>query len=274
MKIPKNINKITVNSEIEKGAYPPNGFLMFDEACLGNGDYFGLYWEFGKENEYPIICEIEHDNGIITPRFSSLNKFLEWYELNDYDWGEKEIVDEKFILEYLKKGNEYVKNNNPEKAIEQYKLGTKSFGELSKIWLKLAAQQRRLGNQDEFQKSIIKAFLSNWTFGIPSENTIRIIRNLKPIPEFENHPLIKYKDELIFKFGGTKENSIYLTLKKMINELFENGIFKEALMLEQNYALMMNWETISSQKRYGFDYEKWKDEFMDKTLKYFKRGTV
>ena len=272
MKKPENINEITVNSEFEMGAYPPNGFLIFDEACLGNGDYFGLYWEFGKENEYPIICEMEHDNGIITPRFSNLNKFLEWYELNNYDWGENEIVDENFIIEHLKKGNEYVKTNKPEKAIEHYKLGIKSFGELSEIWLKLATQQKRLGNQYKFQKSIIKAFLSNWTFGIPTENTIRIIKNLQPISEFENHPLIKYKNELIFKFGGVKENPIYLTLKKIIDELFELENFKEALILEQNYAFMMNKETITFQERYDFNYEKWKEEFKTKTEKYLKRN--
>ncbi len=272
MKKPEKIKKITVNSEIEKGAYPPNGFLMFDEACLGNGDYFGLYWEFGKENEYPIICEMEHDKGIITPRFSNLNKFLEWYELNDYDWGENEISDTNFILEYVNKGNEYVKNNNPKNAIEQYKLGINYFGELSGVWLKLAVQQKRLGRENEFQSSIINAFLSNWAFGLPSENTIRLIKNLKPTSKFENHPLIKQKNNLVFKFGGAKENPIYGVLRKIMNELFENGNYKKALLLEQNYALMMSSETTSFQERYGFNYAKWKDDFKNKTEYYLKRN--
>ena len=109
MTLPEKIKEVSIYSEIEIGGYPPNGFLQFTEASLGNGDNFGFYWEFGKEDKEPVICEMIHDEGIIVPRFSNLNKFLDWYKLNDYDWGEEEIEDEKFVFSLLHKGNDYLK---------------------------------------------------------------------------------------------------------------------------------------------------------------------
>ncbi|GAA4239221.1 tetratricopeptide repeat protein YfbP [Postechiella marina] len=265
MKLPEKINEVSINPEIEIGVYPPNGFLQFNEANLGNGDYFGFYWEFGKENQEPIICEMIHDEGIIVPRFSNLNKFLEWYELNDFDWGEEEIDDEKFYDFYSKKGNEYLKQNNPEKAIEYYKQSTESFGEISENWFKLASQQKRIGNELEFQKSIIKSIFSNWAIEFPSQNAIRMFKTLNPVEELENHPLLKYRENLEFSFGGKKENKDYEIITQIIKELYEIGDTKNALLMEQNYALMMYWETSSFQERNNFDITKWKNEFKQKT---------
>ncbi|MGG6230753.1 hypothetical protein [Tenacibaculum sp. SDUM215027] len=110
MKPPKNIDKINLIEDNETGPFPPNGFYKFKEANFGNGDYFGLYWAFGKEHQEPIVCEILHDEGILMPRFSCLNKFLEWYQLNDYDWGEEEINDDAFVLNFIKKGDNQLNN--------------------------------------------------------------------------------------------------------------------------------------------------------------------
>lgn len=265
MKLPEEINKVSINSEIEIGVYPPNGFLQFDEASLGNGDHFGLYWAFGKESKEPIICEMIHDEGIILPRFSNLNKFLEWYELNDFDWGEKEIEDEKFVLSFLYKGNEYLKQNNPNKAIEFYKQSTDSFGELSENWFKLASQYKRTGNELEFQNSIINSVISNWAIEFPSQNALRMIKALKPVDELKNHPLIRNREKLEFAFGGKKENHDYLIINEIITELNEIGDVSRALLMEQNYALMMYWETSSFQERYNFNLDEWRKQFEQKT---------
>ncbi|WP_299555556.1 tetratricopeptide repeat protein [Seonamhaeicola sp.] len=270
MKLPKRISEVSINSEIEIGAYPPNGFLKFGEASLGNGDYFGFYWEFGKENQEPIICEMIHDEGIIVPRFSNLDKFLEWYELNDYDWGEEEIENEEFVMGFINKGNEYLKQNNPEKAIECYKRSTDYFGELSENWFKLASQLRRIGNELEFQKSIINAVISNWAIEFPSQNALRMIKSLNPIEELKNHPLIENRENLEFNFGGKKENKDYLIIKDIVAGLNDIGDIDRALLMEQNYALMMYWETSSFQERYNFNLDDWKKEFEQKTKKRLK----
>ncbi|MCF8716441.1 tetratricopeptide repeat protein [Joostella atrarenae] len=267
MRLPRKINEISTDLKIEVGVYPPNGFLQFNEASLGNGDYFGLYWEFGKENKEPIVCEMIHDEGIIEPKFSSLDKFLEWYELNDFDWGEEEIEDESFYDFYLDKGNEYLKQNNPEKAIEFYKKSTDSFGELSENWFKLASQLKRVGNEKEFQESIINSILSNWAIEFPSQNALRMLKTLNPIEELENHPLIKNRENIEFNFGGKKENKDYIILNEIIKELHEIGDINRALLMEQNYALKMYWETSSFQERYNFNIDEWRKEFEQKTKK-------
>lgn len=243
MKLPEKIKEVSANAEFAIGPYPPNGFLQFSEASLGNGDYFGFYWQFGKENQEPIICEMIHDEGIIVPRFSNLNKFLAWYELNDFEWGEEEVEDEKFVLKLLQKGNEQLRQNKTEKAIEFYKQSTESFGELSENWFKLASQQKRLGNEVEFQKNIINSVLSNWAIEFPSQNALRMLKTLNPVEELTNHPLILNRENLEFAFGGKKENEDYLIIKEIIDRLHEKGETNRALIMEQNYALMMYWET-------------------------------
>lgn len=274
MKFPEKINKISTNFEIEVGVYPPNGFLQFSEASLGNGDYFGFYWEFGKENLEPIICEMIHDEGIITPRFSSLNKFLEWYKLNGFDWGEEEVVDEKFALNLLNKGNEQLKQNNTKKAIEFYKQSTESFGELSENWFKLASQQKRIGNELEFQKNIINSVLSNWAIELPSHNALRMIKTLNPLEEFKNHPLIKNRENFELDFGGKKENNNYPIINDIISGLNEIGDIERALIMEQNYALMMYSETSSFQERYNFNIDEWRKNFALKTEKRTKTTNI
>jgi len=265
MKLPTRINEVSVSSKVEIGVFPPNGFLKFEEASLGNGDYFGFYWEFGKEHQEPIICEMIHDEGIITPSFSSLGKFLEWYKLNDFEWGEEEVEDENFTLNFLNKGNEQLKQNNTEKAIEFYKKSTANFRELSENWFKLASQQKRVGNELEFQKSIINSILSNWAIELPSQNALRMLKTLKPIKELKDHPLIKNRENFEFDFGGKKQNENYQIMQEMITGLNEIGDRNRALIMEQNYALMMYRETFSFQERCHFNIEDWRKDFALKT---------
>ncbi|SFW39317.1 hypothetical protein [Cellulophaga fucicola] len=265
MKLPKRIKEVSIDTEIQVGVYPPNGFLQFYEAGLGNGDYFGLYWEFGKENEEPIVCEMIHDEGIIKPSFSSLDKFLEWYTLNDFDYGDEEIDDEKLVYNYLEKGNQCLQQNNVEKAIEFYKASTESFGELSENWFKLASQYKRIGNELDFQKSIINAVISNWAIDFPSQNAVRMLKNLTPVAELKDHPLLRNREKIDFNFGGQKENKNYEVIKAIFTELYELGDHNRALLLEQNYALMMYWETSSFQERNNFDIKEWRNQFSQKT---------
>ncbi|UII24457.1 hypothetical protein LVD15_14110 [Fulvivirga maritima] len=268
MKLPQNIDKISLFPANEMGPYPPNGFLPFHEAEMGNGDYYGLYWEFGKENDEPVICEMIHDEGSIRPVFSSLDKFLEWYSLyeeNDFEYPDEEVEDDNFLFAHLNKGNECLRQNNIEEAIHHYQLSTKSFGEVSENWFKLASQQKRLGDELAFQKSLIHAVCSNWAIEVPSQNALRMLNSLKPVEELKNHPLIKNRQYLSFSFGGQKVNDEYVVLSEMIEELYQIGEDNAGFLMEQNYALMMYWETTSFQERYNFDLNDWKKQFALKT---------
>ncbi len=263
MKLPERIKEVTIRGNLETGAYPPNGFLEFDEAALGNGDAFGLYWEFGKEQQEPIVCEIQHDEGVMVPCFSSLDKFLEWYELNGYSFGEEEIDDPDFFTMFMVSGNEFLRQNNPEAAVAEYEKAVQSFSEASEPWFKLSSQQQRIGQTFEAQKSLINSILSNWSIEFPSANAVRFLNRIKPVDELSLHPLIKNGTSLSLNFGGKKENNDYLVIRDIITELRETGDIRNSLKLEQNYGYMMRWETHSFQERYNFNYSDWKEKFVN-----------
>jgi len=48
MRCSKSIDAITIVEDGFEGAYPPLGFKQIWEAELGNGDFYGLYWPFGR----------------------------------------------------------------------------------------------------------------------------------------------------------------------------------------------------------------------------------
>lgn len=90
MKIPSQVDNLSVSTRnTSLGAYPPLGFIPINDAELGNGDYYGLCWPLGKENEEPFICDMLHDEWKLEVSFSSLKKFIEWLELNDWERGEE-----------------------------------------------------------------------------------------------------------------------------------------------------------------------------------------
>ena len=134
----------------------------------------------------------------------------------------------------------------------------------------MASQYKRIGNELEFQKSIINSIISNWAIDFPSQNAIRMFKNLNAIEELKNHPLIKNRKNLQFNFGGQKENKDYLVIREIIEELNQNGDTNKALIMEQNYALKMYWETSSFQERNNFKLEEWQKEFKEKTIKRLK----
>jgi len=268
MKLPENSDQVTIIPGVGEGVYPAQGFLMFEEAALGNGDYYGLYWEVGKEEQEPIVCETMHEEeGIIEPRFSSLDKFLKWYEINDYDWGEIEIEDDDFVWNCLEVGDRYVQQNKPEEAIVYYKKATNSVSEMSTPWYKLAAQQLRMKQDLEAQQSLMNAILSNWTLGFPSENAIRLFRQMQFENEFKIHPLIKHKEGLTFKFG--RKNEDYVILREIIQELKEAQNIRDWFLMEQNYAYRMARETSSFRRKNNFNLAQWQgtfSQFAEQTL--------
>ena len=55
--------------------FPPVGFVELSEwlgGDMGNGDYFGLYWPIGREDEVPLIARSSHDCQAVIPIASSL----------------------------------------------------------------------------------------------------------------------------------------------------------------------------------------------------------
>ena len=92
MKTPHSVDRLSLfDSGIPKGPYPPLGFVPVFDAELGNGDYFGLYWPLGRESEYPVVCEMYHDEWSLALSYSSTEKFVEYLDANDGARGEVEV---------------------------------------------------------------------------------------------------------------------------------------------------------------------------------------
>ena len=132
MKVPSGIEKVSLSkSDMSFGPYPPLGFVPLFDAELGNGDYFGLYWPLGKENEEPIVCDMLHDEWALEPSFSSLEKFIEWLSLNDWKRGDEEVVDERLSTVIFTKAKLLYSGSDIESAIELLNKACINFPERS-----------------------------------------------------------------------------------------------------------------------------------------------
>jgi len=258
MKKPKGIERVSLCDWGGEGifAYPSLGFISFYEAELGNGDYYGLYWPYGKENEEPIVCDMYHDEWSLKPVFSSLTKFLEWYELNDEECGDEEIDDPDFVeVRYSSLKPKF--QSEPEVAIEGLIEICEKFPENSEYWFSLASQLRRQGREEESVNAAVSSMLSNWVFTRPTEGTFRMLNTAKKKGILSDDPLIKRVDSFTLDFGGKKENDVYEVFTECIQEYLERGEKTRGLIMNQNYGYQMMMETSSFQERYGFDLKEW-----------------
>ena len=118
MKAPKQIDSLDLNCDNVgiDGAYPPLRFIQVRDAELGNGDYYGLYWPYGRENQEPIVCDTLHDEWGLEVCFSSVLIFIKWLELNDWDRGDVEVEDPALVTSRFAEAKALL-HNQPEEAI-------------------------------------------------------------------------------------------------------------------------------------------------------------
>jgi tetratricopeptide (TPR) repeat protein len=264
MKTPKSITKVSVaEGMIPAGPYPPLGFVPLWEAELGNGDYYGLFWPLGKEESDPVVCDMSHDDWSLLLAFSSLDKFIEWLDANDWERGEKEIKDYDFAPRYFIEGKSCLSKNDIDGAIGHFQKACKSFSEMSDYWFSLSSQLRRVKRLDEAIIACINAFNSNWVFGMPAEGVLRMLKSAIKMEAFKDEPLIRIVTDVTMKFGGTKENHQYNLFTECAEEYFKNGKPIEGLKLMQNYAFMMSMETSAFQERYEFNLADWQKQYLD-----------
>ncbi len=231
------------------------------EAELGNGDYYGLYWPIGRETDEPVVCDMYHDEWSLKLCFSSADKFLEYLSLNDWHRGENEVQDENFAPYFYHKAKMYLCDNKVEKAIDYLNLAVESFPENCEYWFSLAGQLRRIGEHKRSMEAAVNAFVSNWAFELPPQNTLRMLQSKNAREYLPDDPIVKRAGELTRSFGGVKENANYSLLKDAIDEYLVQGENIKGLSLYQNYAYMMYTETSSFQERYDFDLAAWREEY-------------
>ena len=264
MQNPSQISQLSVAGEnAAPGPYPMLGFVPVWDAELGNGDYFGLYWPFGREDREPVVCDMLHDEWAMELSFSSVDKFLHWLKVNDWKRGEHEIDDHDFAPAYYAQAQMSLGKGLVDEAISYLQKAVDSFPEDCRYWMSLSSQLRRVGRIEESAAAISNAFTSNWCFGIPNQAVERAIKTPVIQEILPNDPIIKRAPELNLSFGGSKENANYALIIECVTEYFEQNEPIKALMLYHNYAFMMYSETTSFQERNGFDLKKWREEFSE-----------
>jgi hypothetical protein len=275
MKIPNGIEKVSISkSDAPLGPYPSLGFVPMWDAELGNGDYFGLFWPLGKENEEPIVCDMLHDERALEPSFSSLAKFIEWLELNDWERGDEEIIDDQLSTVIFTKAKALISGSDIEAAIDLLNKACSSFPEVSEYWFALSSQSKRFGDIETSANAALNALNSNWVFGFPPQGVIQSLRRPQFREVLNKDPVAQRIDEIELNFGGVKENSIYPIIYECVQEYINSERFIDGLMLYQNYGYMMHSETGSFQERYNFNLKSWQSEYSALCLKYLGDNRV
>ena len=258
MKAPSQIKALSLaGADVGTGGiYPPLGFHPVWDAELGNGDYFGLYWPYGRENCEPIVCDMLHDEWSIEVAFSSVAVFLEWLAVNDHERGDVEVEDPGSISRRFRRAKSLL-GNEPEAAVSALREICEAFPESAKYWYTLATQLRRIGDTAGSHRAAVRAFTANWAFGMPPNGTLRLLQNARG---HIGDPLVDRSEHLSMSYGGTKENSNYEILGECIKSYLSSPSPVAGLLLNQNYGYMMLSETTSFQDRYGFDPDRWVEE--------------
>lgn len=254
-------------NDISPGPFPVNGFLPLFETDFGNGDYYGLYWPIGRENETPIVCELFHDEWRLTPVFSNALMLSQWLEQSESDQYSHEIVcnDAMFAGNLFQQSLLLRQEQKVEEAIHYCKMACNAFPESSEYWLTLANLYQQSKNPVLSIKSALNAYLSLWGFGIPNDKVLYFLKQGMNFNEFSSDPVIKRVADgsLNLNFGGAKTNQNYTLMQECIAEYFMQNQPISALKLLQNYAYAMYAETSAFQERYEFDIEKWKSDYRD-----------
>ena len=239
-----------------RSAYPPLGFKPVCEGELGNGDYYGLYWPYGRENLDPVVCDMLHDQSGLQVAFSNIQVFLQYLDLNEGFRGDNEVEDLGSVIERFQAARQFLQGQ-PAEAVSLLTSICADFPECAEYWFALAGQLRRLGDDEGSARAAIRAFASNWVFGLPPKGTLKLLQNARGLSSVASDPLISRSIELSMNFGGARENPVYGILKDCIDSYLKSDNPLPGLLLNQNFGYMMAGETTAFQDRHGFKVEHW-----------------
>ena len=260
MKAPADIAKLTLidPEDLSDGAYPPLGFIPVSNVQLGNGDYYGLYWPYGREKAEPIVCVMAHDGLCLLHAYSSAAVFVRWLEANGGDYGEVDVEDPRSIQDRTDQAQKRLASGDPQGAVNLLQAVVEDFPEDAEAWFKLSQQLRRLGDAAGAADAAIRSFTSNWAFGPPPERVLQTLHRIRDT--HDDDPVVAHCQDISLRFGGTKTNDTYLALQRVVDGYFERNEPQRALLMRQNYAAIMMTETYSFRERYAFDVGEWFEE--------------
>lgn len=271
MKQPHSIDKVTIGPPTIALVFPPIGFVEFEEGNDGGGDCYGLYWPIGSEGQEPIVFRKNHEESLLLPEFPNLDSFLKWYYIEQRDVTDfKPSSDMSFFLDLYNKARVLTKNNKTEEAIRILQESIEQFSEFTDSWTLLAENYYKNNELDKAEFASLNSIISNYAFGFPSKKAIDQFDRINPSGKYKDHPLVKRKAGLLS--GGSYFNRFkinYESISEAIAE-FENLFdYRSALILEQNYAHLMNFEKIEVREKYNFNSFTWASNFKNKVLIFY-----
>jgi tetratricopeptide (TPR) repeat protein len=262
MKIPQDINGFTISNDTH-GLFPPLGYLTIDKTSDGGGDDLGLYWEIGKENDLPIVCSLRHEESLLVAEFKDFKSFKDWFEeTGGQESSAMNLNDNDFFISLTNKGKVLTKNGKSEEAIQKLEKAVSLFGEFSETWYWLAENYYKTGQKDKADKALLNSIMSNYFFGLPSQKCIDKFNEMTPSEELKEHPVIKRKTDLIQ--GGdfkTPFSMSYALVGEIVEELKEGKDYRTALLMQQNYGLLMASESEEVIGRHSFNIDTWYEGF-------------
>jgi hypothetical protein len=268
MKIPSQISKVTLNEPSGYWIFPPIGFVEIDESADGAGNYYGLYWELGKENEEPTVCWMDHEQGSLVPEFKDLDSLLIWFEETEsFSSPPIDLNDNNFFMNLYKKSKILTKNEKNDEAIIRLEKSINLFGEFCDSWTLLAENYWKLNEIEKAEVASLNSILTNYTFAIPSSKSIEQFDRIDPNGKLKNNPIVKRKEGLLK--GGFYNNPFsvnYELLNEAIEEYYDIGDLRSAILLQQNYGYLMMFEPEKTRRRHDFEDKKWSEEFKNKVL--------
>jgi hypothetical protein len=262
MKLPANLDRVTLYKDVNPCyPYPPSTFLPFWEHELGNGDMFGLYWPIGREANTPLVIEMWHDSWSMAPHFSSFDRFLECSKnvpSNSIVPTPSLAQDPNSPMALFAAASESLKANDATATISHLESATAILPEYTDALGMLAAQYRRLRNNEAAVSNALRAIRSPPSFGrINSQLFHWFARQSVADETTSNDPLWLNRTRLKFQFGGEKQNDDYIVLRHVIDAYIAENRPIEAFTLSQTYAEYMCGETVSFRERYDFDPASW-----------------
>ncbi len=265
MKLPLNIDKVTISQPEEYWIFPPLGFFEISEANDNTGDSYGLYWELGKENSEPIVCCKKHEDFTLIPEFSNLDSFLLWYEeTNGHQAPTLNLRDTTFFMNLYNRSRVLTKTGKTAEAIHALETSVKLFGEYSDSWALLAENYYKINEIEKASFASLNSIISNYVFGLPSKKAIDLFNSIEFDTKFKDNPLVKRKGGILSGGGYANPFSLnYYEIQKVIAEFKEIKDFKSALLLEQNYGYLMLNETNEVRNKNEFNSDNWSKYFLD-----------
>jgi tetratricopeptide (TPR) repeat protein len=172
------------------------------------------------------------------------------------------------------RGKVLTKNGKNEEAIQKLERAISLFGEYSETWYWLSENYYITGQKEKGDRAILNSILSNYFFVLPSKKTIDRFNEMIPSKELETHPIVKRKTNLIKGGDFTTPFSIdYYLLLEAIEELKTINDHRTAILMKQNYGLLMSSETKEIAQKHGFVIDTWFENFKSELLSaYPERG--